>query len=554
MSTVAMVILNEAYILECRNVSNIRVLKPSKWYNRFCGSKVAAQFLKEVSIIVRSGEIHGIIGNAGSGKTTLLKVIAGRCSGEFTGNIMLNQRQLTRQLFDSTCAIVNFNQPLIETISTCAMLKFQAGITICGLNDREIEKRIASLVRDFDLTAYCNVPISNLNEAARRRLLLCMRLINDPILILLDEPTEGLNALCSYQLMYSLSLYIKKTQKMAIVATRIPRSDLYQLFNRLTILFYGETIYSGITKELPLYFRRIGFPCPINENPAIYYLSFATIDRETTKRYRETQEQALKLIDLFKIYEPRMETFQHVQLSKPLCFYGKPHKSIVCGQSDEDITDGVYSRILSVVSFLFASAPNDLFAFISSILIISLWHFNSLFSGNWNYIWDLMLPLWCCYQHSQILTLIIIFYAKSAESTVTLLIEFCFGSIVCAGSLFLSEIKIFSSAPRTFLSPNDWRHILMHINFYRYVLSFTNFKFLDGETAGSCANDESRKTDNDKRLEQFCRWSNGTVFLNEHYPEMWNYSVEAFNYYSIISFTAVTATIALLCFKFSKSY
>lgn len=61
----------------------------------------------------------------------------------------------------------------------------------------------------------------------------------------MDEPTDGINALCSYQLIYSLSLYIKRTGTIAIVAIRVPRSDLYQLFTRITILFYGETIYSG---------------------------------------------------------------------------------------------------------------------------------------------------------------------------------------------------------------------------------------------------------------------------------------------------------------------
>lgn len=94
------------------------------------------------------------------------------------------------------------------------------------------------------------------------------------------------------------------------------------------MFFLKIDLFAGLTKELPLYFRQIGFPCPASENPAIYYceldlffkgktglffmknwslllqeisVSLATIDRETTERYRETQEQALKLVDLFKV-------------------------------------------------------------------------------------------------------------------------------------------------------------------------------------------------------------------------------------------------------------
>uniref|UniRef100_A0A0R3RUA8 ABC transporter domain-containing protein n=1 Tax=Elaeophora elaphi TaxID=1147741 RepID=A0A0R3RUA8_9BILA len=239
-----MTALNELNVLECRDLSNIRTLAPSKRY-KYTSSRVTAQFLKQISMKVQSGEIHGIIGNTGSGKTTLLRIIAGRYGGNFTGSVTLNQQQLTRQMFDSICAFVNFNQALIGTINIRAMLKFQAALMISDLNDREIEGKINSLLREFDLITYHNILISDLNEAARRRLLLCMRLINDPILIILDEPTDGIDALCSYQLMYSLSLYVKRTGAMVIVAVRIPRSDLYQLFDRATILFYGEVIYSG---------------------------------------------------------------------------------------------------------------------------------------------------------------------------------------------------------------------------------------------------------------------------------------------------------------------
>ncbi|EJW85226.1 hypothetical protein WUBG_03864 [Wuchereria bancrofti] len=201
------------------------------------------------------------------------------------------------------------------------------------------------------------------------------------------------------------------------------------------------------------------------------------IDRETTERYQETQEQALKLIDLFKV--PRsfcaLNSSAHVVLLRLLllplltlliCFCSDPfltsdkwwspqnkaallviystlfsivsifftifNESIIHGQSEQDITDGVYSKILSVLSFLFASAPNDLLAFTSSILIIS----------------------------------------------------FC--------------------APRTFLSTNDWRHMLMYINFYRYLLSFINFKFINGTKAGDCIFDNTEMINN-KPMEQFCR-------------------------------------------------
>uniref|UniRef100_A0A0R3RUA7 Transmembrane protein n=1 Tax=Elaeophora elaphi TaxID=1147741 RepID=A0A0R3RUA7_9BILA len=126
-------------------------------------------------------------------------------------------------------------------------------------------------------------------------------------------------------------------------------------------------------------------------------------------------------------------------------------------------------------------------------------------------------------------------------------------SIVCGQSQEDVMDGIYSriSTPRTFLSANDWRHILMYANFHRYLLSFANFKFIDGTKAGDCILDETEGI-NSKSVEEFCRWTNGTVFLNDHYPEIWYYSAETFNYYTILLFVAVIPTVGLLYFKFNN--
>lgn len=57
-----------------------------------------------------------------------------------------------------------------------------------------------------------------------------------------------------------------------------------------------KVVYSGYTKRMPAYFRNLGYPCPPSENPAIFYLALATVDRETSERYMETQATLLPLI------------------------------------------------------------------------------------------------------------------------------------------------------------------------------------------------------------------------------------------------------------------
>ncbi|PAV62460.1 hypothetical protein WR25_08582 [Diploscapter pachys] len=119
-------------------------------------------------------------------------------------------------------------------------------------------------------------------------------------MLLLDDPIRDLEPLASFQLMTCLFEYAKRYDRIIVVSMRAPRSDINQLLTKMTMLFYGEVAYSGSTKSLPSYFNDIGFPCPINENPVVYYLSLLTVDRESGERFQESQEQADKLVEKFK--------------------------------------------------------------------------------------------------------------------------------------------------------------------------------------------------------------------------------------------------------------
>lgn len=91
------------------------------------------------------------------------------------------------------------------------------------------------------------------------------------VLVVIDDPIRDLDALSAYQFMTSLQAHVRKHARMAVVSMKCPRSDIYQLLTQVTLLFYGEVMYSGPTKQMPSYFSQLGYRCPINENPAVYY-------------------------------------------------------------------------------------------------------------------------------------------------------------------------------------------------------------------------------------------------------------------------------------------
>ncbi|KAI6197033.1 PCI domain-containing protein [Aphelenchoides besseyi] len=170
---------------------------------------LTAQFLNEVTFRVNHGEVHGVMGSAGSGKSTLLNVIAGRIAGNISGEIGLNGQPLTSKFgnqhiipieiderFTSLCGSVNFGVHLLEFLTVEQTVRFHSQLSL-NCNAEAIAHRGSTLMQQFDLTLHSQRLVSDLTESARRRLILVLHLIKDPVLILVDDALLDLDALIS---------------------------------------------------------------------------------------------------------------------------------------------------------------------------------------------------------------------------------------------------------------------------------------------------------------------------------------------------------------------
>ena len=124
------------------------------------------------------------------------------------------------------------------------------------------------------------------------------------MVLLLDEPTWGLDPLNTYFVVSILANYAKKYNRVVLLSMEKPRSDIFPFLDRVTYLCLGDVVYTGATRMMLDYFRSIGFPCPELENPLMYYCKYTYLNSEIISNLKSQYKYLKKVIcpQMFVLY------------------------------------------------------------------------------------------------------------------------------------------------------------------------------------------------------------------------------------------------------------
>jgi len=148
--------------------------------------------LDSISFNINDNKIIGLLGKNGAGKTTLMRLITGYFLPNegtisiFDKDISLNPIEVKKNIgyFPENC-------PLYDDMKVDEFLKYRARIK--GVLPRHINKRLRQVLKDCDISDYRNFLIKNLSKGYRQRVGLADSLIHNPKILVLDEPTAGLD-------------------------------------------------------------------------------------------------------------------------------------------------------------------------------------------------------------------------------------------------------------------------------------------------------------------------------------------------------------------------
>ena len=214
----------------------------SKRYGDFCA-------VNEISFTVKKGELFGLLGPNGAGKTSTIRMIYGfspRSGGSlkvFGEDITTHWRSIRNRI-----GVCHQDNSLDEEISVRDNLEIFAGFF--GLSRPVARERASKLLDFFGLEHREKMDVKSLSGGMMRRLALARGLMNEPDLLILDEPTTGLDPQTRHQLWDRLAQL--KQQGVTILLTTHYMEEASLLCDRLIIVDHGKILVEGRPRDLIL--------------------------------------------------------------------------------------------------------------------------------------------------------------------------------------------------------------------------------------------------------------------------------------------------------------
>ncbi|KAI3386104.1 hypothetical protein SNEBB_011309 [Seison nebaliae] len=268
--------------------------------------------LHPLSLQVGRGERFALLGVNGAGKTTAFRMISGELKPD-NGNIMVNGHHLEN---DRNSAYSHIGYcPQFDALDNFLSVEEECNFysNIHYRTAKETKKIVSQIIKKFDLERYVKSQISSLSIGNRRKLASAIAIIGDANIVLLDEPTSGMDP-TARRFLWKQIRHISEMGK-AIIFTSHAMDECEQLATRLGILVNGRLKCLGTAKHLRKKFGK-GFTLIIklNENISNYHLLQKNIINRFTEmigevQLLETYSTTIKLrilnesLDTLKLYE-----------------------------------------------------------------------------------------------------------------------------------------------------------------------------------------------------------------------------------------------------------
>lgn len=221
----------------------LKVENVSKYYGDFLA-------VDNLSFTVDKGEIFGLLGVNGAGKTTTFRMIMGLIDIS-SGSITLNGKKIDYDVTDKI-GFLTEERSLLTKLTVKEQALFYG--TLKGMKKEVILERLDNLLKEFEVSEYKDRKIKELSKGNQQKIQFIMAIINNPELLILDEPFSGLDPI-------NVEQFKKKIIELAANGSMIifssHRMEHVELFcKKLVVMVKGKSVIAGNLKEIKESYRK----------------------------------------------------------------------------------------------------------------------------------------------------------------------------------------------------------------------------------------------------------------------------------------------------------
>lgn len=202
--------------------------------------------VNNVNFCIAKGEIVSLLGPNGAGKTTLMRLLTGYIEPT-SGEVKIFDKDIQKSRLECLQRIgyVPESGFLYTDMTVMNFLRYTAQLR--GLSEEDFNKNLISVVENLELKSVINQKIETLSKGFKRRTGIAAALIHNPDILILDEPTEGLDP----NQKFSLRNYIKNygKDKIIVISTHI-MEEVEAMADRVILLNQGKLVKDTSPQEL----------------------------------------------------------------------------------------------------------------------------------------------------------------------------------------------------------------------------------------------------------------------------------------------------------------
>jgi ABC-type multidrug transport system ATPase subunit len=213
--------------------------------NGLCKNFGAFTAVNDISLHVNKGDIYGFLGPNGAGKSTTLRMVLGLIKPS-NGEILINGENISgskRKYLNSIGALIE-KPDFYKNLSAFDNLKI-----LYKMSRLKNINKIKDVLNEVDLWDKRNQKVGGFSQGMKQRLGIAQTLIHDPSLIILDEPSNGLDPQGQADIR-SLILKINKEMGITVIISSHILSEIEKISNRMVVINNGQKIVEGNVEEL----------------------------------------------------------------------------------------------------------------------------------------------------------------------------------------------------------------------------------------------------------------------------------------------------------------